>query len=143
MYKRQAFTGCKSLTVLNYASCADGTLSLSRVYGSASSVKVPASCDGKRVTAIGREAFSMRTALKTVELPQTITSIGQSAFYYCTALQYIILPENVTSIGASAFYNCTALESVQLPANIASIGSMAFFNCQSLYDTLYLSLIHI
>lgn len=132
-----AFTGCKKLTVLSYTTLSDGTLSLSRVYGSQTAVKVPASCNGQIVTAIGREAFSMRTTLQQVELPKSITSIGQSAFYYCTALQYVTLPDGVTSIGASAFYNCTALESVRIPDSVVSVGSMAFYNCTSLYGTLY------
>ena len=132
-----AFTGCKQLTVLNYATLADGTLSLSRVYGSQPAVKVPASFGGKVVSAIGREAFSMRTTLQEVELPASITSIGVSAFYYCSALEYIILPESVVSIGANAFYNCAALESLHMPANIRTIGSLAFHNCKNLFDTLY------
>lgn len=132
-----AFTGCKGLTVLSYTSNADGTLALSRMYGSAATVKVPATCGGRVVTAIGREAFSMRTTLNRVELPATITSIGQSAFYYCTALEYVNLPDCVTAIGPSAFYNCAALESIHIPASVASIGSMAFYSCTSLYDTMY------
>lgn len=131
-----AFTGCKSVTVMNFSVREDGMLSLSRMYGGVKNVKVPASVAGRLVTEIGREAFSTRTSLQTVELPQTVTVIGQSAFYYCSALQYIILPEHVTSIGPSAFYNCSALESVNFPESITSIGSMAFYNCKSLYDTL-------
>lgn len=130
-----AFTGCKALTVMNFSSNADGSLSLSRIYGSQTSIRVPASFEGRIVTAIGREAFSMRTTLRTVELPQTITSIGQSAFYYCSALEYVYLPDGVASIGASAFYNCTALENVRLPASVTSIDMMAFYGCSSLYET--------
>ncbi len=132
-----AFTGCKDVSVFDFTTLSDGTLSLRHVYGGQTHVKVPASCSGKVVTAIGREAFSLRTTLKTVELPRTITSIGQSAFYYCSALEYIILPEGVTSIGASAFYNCTSLEMADIPATVTSIGSMAFYHCTNLYDVMY------
>lgn len=127
-----AFTGCKKLNVLAYASNDDGTLSLTRYYGSQTSVEVPYRVSGWVVSAIGREAFSYRTALQSVSLPSGVTSIGQSAFYYCTALRSITLPYGVTSVGPSAFYNCTALAAADLPGSIASIGSMAFYNCTAL-----------
>lgn len=131
-----AFTGCKRLTVFAYESNEDGTLTLARCYGSQSSIAVPRRCAEKTVTAIGREAFSYRTALKEVALPSTITAIGQSAFYYCTSLSSITLPDGVKSIGPSAFYNCTSLASIALPDSIDSIGSMAFYKCGKLSGTL-------
>ena len=127
-----AFTGCKYLSVFAYGSNEDGTLSLSRYYGSQSSVTVPTVVEGRRVTAIGREAFSYRTTLKQVSLPKGVTSIGQSAFYYCTGLQSVSLPYGVVSIGPSAFYNCTSLSDAELPGSIVSIGSLAFSNCTAL-----------
>lgn len=127
-----AFTGCKNLSVFAYTENEDGTLSLSRYYGSQSSVTVPALVGSRRVTAIGREAFSYRTSLKQVSLPRDITSIGQSAFYYCTALKSIALPYGVTTIGPSAFYNCTALAEASLPGSVVSLGSLAFSNCKVL-----------
>ncbi|MBR3763282.1 MAG: leucine-rich repeat protein [Clostridia bacterium] len=130
-----AFTGCKYLSVFNYTENDDGTLSLSRYYGSQTSVTVPSYAAGRRVTAIGREAFSYRTSLRQVSLPKGITAIGQSAFYYCTALESISLPYGVASIGPSAFYNCTSLSEAKLPYSIASIGSLAFSNCSSLSGT--------
>ncbi len=130
-----AFTGCNRLSVFAYETNDDGSLTLSRYYGSQESVSVPYRVDGRHVTAIGREAFSYRTAVKSVTLPTSITSIGQSAFYYCTALQTINIHYGVTSIGASAFYNCTALTQLSLPETIESIGSMAFYNCTSLSGT--------
>lgn len=127
-----AFTGSKYLSVFAYETNADGTLSLVRYYGSQSSVIVPSAVGGRRVTAIGREAFSYRTSLKQVSLPRGIVSIGQSAFYYCTGLQSITVPYGVASIGPSAFYNCTALVHADLPSTIASIGSLAFSDCSDL-----------
>ena len=127
-----AFTGCKKLNVMAYTTNGDGTLTLARFYGSAQSVTVPSRVEGRQVTAIGREAFSYRTALESVSLPRGITTIGQSAFYYCSALKSIELPYGVTSVGASAFHSCFALETAVLPSSIRSIGSMAFYNCTAL-----------
>ena len=84
-----AFTGCKNLTALNYTTNSDGTLTLSRCYVSLDSVKIPSTVAGKRVTAIGREAFSFFNTLKNVSIPEGITSIGASAFYYCSALESV------------------------------------------------------
>lgn len=127
-----AFTGCTGLSVFAFTTQSNGSLSLSRYYGSESNVSVPSRVDGRSVTEIGREAFSYRTALQTVTLPTSITTIGQSAFYYCSSLQSIRVPYGVTTIGPSAFYNCSALTKVDLPGSIRSIGSMAFHNCTSL-----------
>lgn len=127
-----AFTGCTGLSVFAYTADGNGDLTLNRYYGSQSSVSVPNRVAGHDVTAIGREAFSYRTALQSVALPTSITSIGQSAFYYCSSLSSIRVPYGVTSIGPSAFYNCAALQQAELPGSIRSIGSMAFYNCTSL-----------
>lgn len=132
-----AFTGCKNLTALNYTTNSDGTLTLSRCYVSLDNVKVPSTVAGKRVTAIGREAFSFFNTLKSVSIPEGVTSIGASAFYYCSALESITLPQGVTSIGASAFYNCTSLRSASIPQSVTSIGSQAFYNCSQLSGTMY------
>lgn len=127
-----AFTGCKKLSVFAYSTNGDDALTLSRYYGSQTSVSVPRRVGKLSVTAIGREAFSYRTALREVTLPSGITEIGQSAFYYCTALESINIPYGVTSIGPSAFYNCPKLAEISLPGSIDSIGSMAFYGCTSL-----------
>lgn len=130
-----AFTGCKNLSVFAYTTNEDDTLTLSRYYGSQTSVTVPRRVGKQSVTAIGREAFSYRTALEQVTLPSGVTSIGTSAFYYCTALESVSIPYGVTTIGANAFYNCESLASLSLPQSIESIGSMAFCECDALTGT--------
>ena len=130
-----AFTGCKNLSVFAYDTNADGTLTLARYYGSQRSVSVPHRVNGRTVTAIGREAFSYRTALVSVMLPTSVTTIGQSAFYYCSALESVSIPYGVTSIGPSAFYYCTSLTQLSLPETVESIGSMAFYSCSALHGT--------
>lgn len=132
-----AFTGCRAL-VLCYTGNGDGTLTLGATYGSRSAVDVPAMCCGRRITAIGREAFAFCTSLKTITFAQGLTTISQSAFYYCTSLREVILPESLTDIGSSAFRYCTNLRSVSFPEGIRSVGTMAFANCGNLAGTLYL-----
>ena len=130
-----AFTGCKNLEVFAYTTNDDGTLTLSKYYGSQTSVTVPRRVGKQNVTAIAREAFSYCTALQSVVLPSGVTSVGASAFYYCTALQSVTIPYGVTSIGSNAFYNCEALTALSLPSSIESIGSMAFYGCDNLSGT--------
>lgn len=127
-----AFTGCNELDVFAYTTNNDGSLTLSRYYGSKASVNVSRRVGQQNVTAIGREAFSYRTSLQQVSLPEGMTAIGPSAFYYCTALERVSIPFGVTTIGANAFYNCTAMTNLSLPQSINSIGSMAFRDCTNL-----------
>jgi hypothetical protein len=73
-------------------------------------------------------AFSDRTNLTSITLPEGITSIGNSAFYGCTGLPSITLPNSVTSIGDRAFSGCTGLTFITIPPSVTSIGSSAFYN---------------
>ncbi len=61
-------------------------------------------------TAIADCAFSGRSSIVKVSLPESLIYIGASAFYGCTGLQVIVIPESVQSIGKQAFDNCTALD---------------------------------
>ena len=55
------------------------------------------------VTAVGSSAFSGKSWIKTLQMPDTIRGIGNSAFENCRALQSIEVPGSVTNIGRSAF----------------------------------------
>ena len=77
-------------------------------------------------------AFKGCTSLTSVTLPSTLTKIGAHAFYECTALTEIVLPDNVEMIGYGAFYGCKALSTVTLSAKLKTIGSSAFHTCESL-----------
>lgn len=104
-------------------------------------------------TSIGASAFSGKTTLVSLNMPNTVFSIGESAFYGCTGLTNINTSTNLKSIGASAFYNCnklaidmqipegvkeimattfygcSALKSIALPSNLENIGNTAFYGC--------------
>ncbi len=69
------------------------------------------------------------SAIKRVQLPETLTAIGNSAFLECTELAEINL-SNATLIGNNAFAG-TALTSVDL-AEGASLGNGAFEGCTQL-----------
>ena len=77
-------------------------------------------------------AFYGFTALKDVELPNTLTSIGELSFYGA-ALTNINFPEGLVEINNGAFENCTNLEDItSFPESLNKIGDSAFQYCSKL-----------
>ncbi len=99
------------------------------IYDSSSTV-VPATIDGKPVTAIGEEAFCGHTELSDIDLPDSITSIGAWAF---SRTSYMIeIPKGVTTIEEGTYYmvyNNGGL--LEIPSNVKHIGKSAFLDCQN------------
>ena len=120
-------------TSLKYAQNNDGTY---RVTGKGTctdkDLVIPATYNGKAVTAIGNSAFWKLNGLTSITIPGSVTSIGESAFNGCTGLTSITIPNSVTSIGGYAFYDCSRLTSITIPSSVTSIGEDAFTGCTSL-----------
>lgn len=110
----------------------DGTVSVSGYVGSDSSLQIPSIIDGKKVTKIGKNAFSFCNIVKDVTIPDGVTSIDDHAFVWCKNLANIALPDSLTSIGASAFYGCESLSSIAIPGSVTLIDSEAFRYCKKL-----------
>lgn len=113
-------SGGNSYTVAGIGDCKD------------TSVSIPATYEGQPVTAIGKEAFSGCSSLKSVTIPDSVTTIGSGAFGGCTGLTNMTIPDGVTKIGGSTFSGCSSLESVTIPGSVKSIGVSAFSGCSSL-----------
>ena len=111
-------------------SITDNNATITGYYGSATELIIPSQLDGYTVTSIGNSAFSYKTKLKSVTIPDSVTSIGNRAFVSCT-INSITIPNSVTSIGESAFYD-TSLKSVTIPNSVTSIGRSAFKCCTGL-----------
>lgn len=77
-------------------------------------VVIPATYDGKPVTAIGKNAFR-NGSIKSVTIPGSVTAIGAGAFEYCREIENLIIPDSVKKIGKFAFYGCDSLKSITLP----------------------------
>ena len=73
------------------------------------------------VTSIRDLAFSGRSSLTSVTIPNSVTSIGIWAFRNCSSLTSIDIPNSVTSIGYGTFYGCNSLTSVTLSNNITEL----------------------
>lgn len=121
---------------------------------------IPKEDEGRPITAIAAEAFSMDYRVTSACIPDTITSIGAGAFMECSGLHTIYIPGTVgaiqdrtfqdctalanltmgiglTGIGERAFHGCTSLKQVAIPTGVTHLGSQAFANCAGL-ETVYL-----
>ena len=84
-------------------------------------------------------AFSDRSSLSGLVIPDSITLIGEGAFMNCYSLKSLIIPDSVTSIGDRAFWGCRSLKSLVIPASVVNIKADLFYEwygelvCLSLY----------
>ena len=133
--KSAATTTQKSVTTTTAQSSADDfSVSdgvLGKYSGSSSSVTVPSSVNGSKVTAIGARAFE-GSSVTSVTIPDGVAKIGQMAFSDCALLTSVTLPSTLTSIGDCAFDGCAKLKSITIPSSVVSIGDDAFDGCDEL-----------
>lgn len=94
------------------------------------SLRIPSEIDGKKVSRIENDAFSICYA-KNIIIPEGIDSIGEYAFSY-SLIENITLPESIKKIGKCIFMGCTYLKNVVFKSSINKIPSKSFGNCISL-----------
>lgn len=134
-----AFDNCRATVKVNgtelpriYYTLSDSGATITGSGGNLTDVVIPDTLGGKPVVAIGKDAFSGRTAMTRVVIPDTVTSLGQNAFRSCRALTKITLPSGVTSLGSGVFNDCQALTEINLPAGITALPNEAFSFCIAL-----------
>lgn len=152
---KEAFKGCSSLqsvtiganveTIDEYAFYEDDALATVTF------------AHGSCLKTIGKCAF-VKTAITTIDLPETLETIGQSAFLYAKQLTEIEIPasvktmaggtfdscenlekvefkgDNLKTIESNTFQDCTKLTEVKLPTSIQEIGDFAFYGCSALEE---------
>ena len=92
-------------------------------------VIIPAS-----VKTIGNSAFWSKAGLEEVvfEEGSSLREIRSSAFSYCTALKHIDLPETLEYIYTYAFSDCRNLTALHVPTHLRRIGPNAFEGCSAM-----------
>ena len=97
-----------------YALLDDGTIEITKYNGSADHLAIPATLDGKTVTAIGDCAFARCSSLTSVSIPDSVTSFGDGAFFACDSLTSITIPDSVVQIGENPFTSCSSLKIISV-----------------------------
>ncbi len=122
-----------ALTSEGYTYSVSGnTATITKYSGPLTNVIIPSSIDGYSVTNIGEKAFFGRTALYSIEIPDSVITIGGYAFYSCVCLKSVTLGNSVTKIDKFAFSDCSRLTSMTIPDSVTSIGQSAFSHCSNL-----------
>lgn len=83
-------------------------------------------------TTIPEKAFMRHTALKTVDIPDTVTSFGNAVFAYDNALTTVVSIGKPSALPKQLFYGCANLKSFEIPNTVTTIGNGAFQSCNSL-----------
>lgn len=89
------------------------------------------------VTAIADYAFSGRSNLSNITIPNIVVYIGASAFRRCANLTSIVIPDGITNIEPATFETCEKLASVTIPSSVTSIGNYAFNGCMALTNIIF------
>lgn len=114
-------------------------------------LELPASINGKSITAIGESAFKSNSNYRFIYLDLSkmnkLTTIGIDAFNGNKAMEgNIVLPEGFTTIKERAFYNASMLSGdLILPNSLKIMEPYAFANCSGIKGRLQLSnqLVHL
>ncbi|MCR5599979.1 MAG: leucine-rich repeat domain-containing protein [Ruminococcus sp.] len=96
---------------------------------------------------IGMNAFRNCSALKSIDLPESVRFIGNQAFRGCSSLSELTIPKNVKAIYPLAFADCTELEKVTFTGDTDLYrgsnpykyekSSATFYNCPKLLTVIY------
>ena len=96
-------------------------------------VRLPDSCNGQPVVAIGDQAFYRNGTIRSLEIPNSYKFIGESAFAGCERLKRVTFDAGGScEIGESAFADCALLEKVEFSSSVWSIGESSFSGCKNL-----------
>jgi len=105
-------------------------VSITKYSGSASSLTIPSSINGKPVVSI--DGFRNCVSLTSVVIPATVKRINSYTFDGCSNLQSISLTEGLSTIKDCAFIGCIGLTNLTIPATVTELDEDAFINCTSL-----------
>ena len=90
----------------------------------------------KTVSTIGSLAFTRRSKLKKVQLPDGLDRIGRDAFSDCGALEEVVIPASVMTIDPYAFASCDRLRKVTFLGTPKRLARTAFSDCDNLLSVI-------
>lgn len=108
------------------------TVSINRYNGTETTLTIPETIDGKKVTLIGDYAFWKCREITSITIPSSVTRINDHAFSNCIGLTSITIPSNVNIIEEYAFSECSELTSITISSCVESIDWSAFAYCKKL-----------
>lgn len=106
----------------------DDAVTIKQYTGTAAEITVPETIDGLPVTTVGDGAFSYKSELQSVTLPNSMTKICMMAFFAAENLQTLNIADlpNLTYIGAYAFAGTKLAGDMVVPETVTDIGANAF-----------------
>ena len=150
--ERQAFYGCKELSVVDFSQATNLKVIEANAFANTGvrEIILPASLTklerevfagcryltsvtftDSNIKVLPAETFLDCVNLTTVQLPSSLRAIGAQAFKE-TKISNLELPRKLFRIDDSAFCNMRYLTSLKLPSRISVISNSCFENCESL-----------
>lgn len=117
--------------LFEYANYEQG-IQVIKYLGADSIVTVPTLVNGRKVLAIGINAFRDNCRIKKINIPEGVKIIDDFAFSGCHLLETVSLPNSLTCLGYEAFRECYGLQEIVIPYNVTKIGDYCFYKCHNL-----------
>ena len=122
-----AFDGCKSLTEIEFPQTLKEIRTNAFRATALKAVQIPDS-----VTALGEGAFSSCYSLSEIVLGSGVSRLKNGTFEDCNALTSFAIPSTVSRVDDRVFQGCVQLKEVWVPASVKTLGRDIFYGCYQL-----------
>ena len=109
-----------------YSENDDGTVTITGGNIVTPKLEIPAELEGKKVSAIGMNAFTGNNVITDLVIPEGVTTLYWYCFNTCENLETVTLPDSLEFIDSWAFERCSKLKTINVPANVTRINGGAF-----------------
>lgn len=109
-----------------YSENDDGTVTITGGNIVTPKLEIPAELEGKKVSAIGMNAFTGNNVITDLVIPEGVTTLNWYSFNTCENLETVTLPDSLEFIDSWAFERCSKLKTINVPANVTRINGGAF-----------------
>lgn len=119
-------TAVSGENTFTYSENGDGTVTITGGSIVTPKLEIPAELDGKKVSAIGVNAFTGNDVITDLVIPEGVTALNWYSFNTCGNLETVTLPDSLQYIDGWAFERCGKLKTVNIPAGVLEISGGAF-----------------